>query len=372
MSETVKKAIAEIIDFTKSKTNSSKFTKTFIQEHKGTVPVYGASLIEDEVGYGYVADNLPNVRYFDDCLTWNIDGSTGIFFRKGHFSLSEKVIPLIVFEEIADQIDVLFLKYSIMFSKEFKEFGFSNKAGKGKLGEIEINIHILPNGEYDLETQKELAKQYQDIERQKNILLGKIEELKKSKIVVDYDKSICYKEVPITKLFTPKGGDMKLSKPYCQEHSGEYPVYSGSTTREMFGSIDNFKYDGEYLTWVIDGLAGYVMRLNGKFSITCHRGILVPTDECKNIDLLYVKYILEPIFRKRARGRIGINGKNEYTALKPTHIVNYNDAISIPVDENGEYDLAKQQELAQKYATIETIKQNLQAQVKSLTNIVVN
>lgn len=237
---------------------------------------------------------------------------------------------------------------------------------------IKVQIPITLEGSFDLEKQQKIAQQYLDVEHKKNVLLGKIEELKKAKIVICADKTTRYIEVPITKLFTPKGGDMTLSKIYCKEHIGEYPVYSGSTTRETFGNIDNFRYDGEYLTWIIDGLAGYVMKLKGKFSITCHRGILIPTKECKNIDLLYVKYMLEPIFRKRARGRIGINGQNEYTALKPTHIVNYNDSIRIPVNENGEYNLEKQQELARKYATIETIKEGIYKQVTSLTNIVIN
>lgn len=114
------------------------------------------------------------------------------------------------------------------------------------------------------------------------------------------------------------------------------------------------------------------MKLSGRFSITCHRGILIPTEECKNIDLSYIKYMIEPIFRKRARGRIGINGKNEYTALKPTHIKNYNDSVLIPVDENGQYDLIMQQELARKYAAIETIKEDIYSQIKSLTSVVVN
>lgn len=221
MPETIKKTVAHIIDFSKSKTNGSKFTKTFIQEHQGHIPVYGASLTEEDVGYGYVADNLPGIRYFDNCLTWNIDGSTGIFFREGHFSLSEKVIPLIVYEEIRDKIDPIFLKYSIMFSKEYKEFGFSNKAGKGKLGEIILNIPVLPNGEYDLSMQKELAKKYQDIDNQKKLLLEKAEELKKYKVIIASDIKNHSVKVPITKLFTPKGGDMKLSKPYCKDHSGE-------------------------------------------------------------------------------------------------------------------------------------------------------
>ena len=100
--------------------------------------------------------------------------------------------------------------------------------------------------------------------------------------------------------------------------------------------------------------------LNGKFSITCHRGILIPKDNRDDIDLLYIKYVTEPIFRKRARGRIGINGKNEYTALKPTHIALYNDSIPIPIKRDGSFDINKQKELAGRYATIETIKNEIQ------------
>lgn len=371
MSEVVEKRIDEIIDFDNSKTNGSSFTKSYIQEHKGMVPVYGASLDENEVSYGFVEDLLPGVRYFDDCLTWNIDGSTGIFFRKGHFSLSEKVIPLIPFEDVKDSLDLNFLKYAIMYSKEFAEFSFSNKAGKGKLKEIVVKIPVKANGQFDLETQQDLAKKFQDIENKKRLLQNKIENIRKLRIVIEDENDIVFKSVHLTELFTPKGGDMRLSKSWCKEHLGEFPVYSGSTVDEMYSSIDEYKYDGEYLTWVIDGLAGYIMKIKGKFSITCHRGILLPTDACKNVDLQYVKYVLEPIFRSRIRGRIGINGKNEYTALKPKHIEKYDDTIPIPITTDGKFDLGKQQELARKYATIESIKTDLYDKIMELTSIVV-
>lgn len=87
-------ALEEIIDFTQ-KTNTSKFTKTFVQENKGEIPVYSASKDPNLVGYGYIKEDLEGVQYFEDCLTWNIDGSIGkVHYRKGKFSLSEKVIPL--------------------------------------------------------------------------------------------------------------------------------------------------------------------------------------------------------------------------------------------------------------------------------------
>jgi type I restriction enzyme M protein len=52
----------EVIDFSVN-TNTSRFTKSFVNEHKGDIPVYSASKNPDDVSYGYVADEIPNVRY---------------------------------------------------------------------------------------------------------------------------------------------------------------------------------------------------------------------------------------------------------------------------------------------------------------------
>ena len=66
------------------KTNNSKFTKVFVEKNRGHIPVYGASKNEKTVDYGYIKDNLEGIKYFRDCLTWNIDGSIGkVFLRQG-------------------------------------------------------------------------------------------------------------------------------------------------------------------------------------------------------------------------------------------------------------------------------------------------
>lgn len=363
MSKTITKKLSEI--FTPINGNS-KYTKSYCKEHIGEYTVYTGTTIGFFAKVDFADYRSPNLTFTTD---GEKAGTLEYIDDEGYCIGGHRTI----LKPINGSIDLLYFKYVLqpIFFKNVKR-GNVPSLHFNNIKNLQVNIPILPSGEFDLETQNEIAKRYTDIEQQKNILLSKIEELKKAKIIINSDESIHYKEVPITELFTPKGGDMKLSKPYCKEHFGKYPVYSGSTTREMFGNIDCYKYDGQYLTWVIDGLAGYVMKLNGQFSITCHRGILVPNKGCKDIDLLYVKYMIEPIFRKRARGRIGINGKNEYTALKPTHIVNYNDSILIPVDKNGKYDLEKQKELARKYATIDTIKEEIYKQIVALTNIVVN
>ena len=171
--------LGEIFDLSQ-KTNNSKFTKTFIELNKGHIPVYSASNDENLVTYGYVKDNLPNIKYFENCITWNIDGSIGkIFIRAGRFSLSEKVIPLILFKQYNSQLDNLFLKYSIEDRVKEENFGFTNKAGKDKIAKISIKIPILSNGSFDLEAQKLIAQKYLLIEQIKSSIEEELSKIKK-------------------------------------------------------------------------------------------------------------------------------------------------------------------------------------------------
>lgn len=174
----------------------------------------------------------------------------------------------------------------------------------------------------------------------------------------------------ITDLFTPTNGNSDLTKTYCISHKGSFPVYSGNTQGE-YARIDSYSYDGEYLTWAKDGLAGLMMYHNEKFSLTGHRGILLPTEKCKNIDLKYIKYILEPIFRKNIKGRQGDLGKNEYTTLNSDMIRKLKNKISIPVKKDGTFDLDAQKEIASKYEQIEFIKKNLSEKIERLINVTV-
>ena len=162
--KSVQMSIDNIFDLS-IKTNTSKFTKTFIEKNKGTIPVFSASKFPESVDYGYVKDKLKDVKYFEDCLTWNIDGSIGkAHYRKGRFSLSEKVIPLIVKEELKEQLDISFLKYSIESEFSKHSFGFDNKAGKGKIKDITISIPTNAKGDFALDLQLLIAEKYKKIE----------------------------------------------------------------------------------------------------------------------------------------------------------------------------------------------------------------
>jgi hypothetical protein len=166
-----------------NKTNNSKFTKSFIDKNKGNIPVYSASKFPDTVDYGFVKDNLQGVKYFEDCLTWNIDGSIGkVHYRNGRFSLSEKVIPLIVKDEYKDTLDLLFLKHTIELEFSKHNFGFSNKAGKGKIQDIEIAVPINDQGSFHLDIQKEIADKFEKIEDIKKSILSELDRISKTEI----------------------------------------------------------------------------------------------------------------------------------------------------------------------------------------------
>jgi len=177
----ISKPIGEIFDLSK-RTNSSKFTKSFIERNKGTIPVYSASKDENAVDYGYVKDCIDGIKYFENCLTWNIDGSIGkIFFRRGKFSLSEKVIPLILREKYRN-CDQIYLKYTIENELASKNFGFTNKAGKSKIQNIQIKIPVDSKGSFDLQKQKEIAEKYYKIEEIKKSIKAELEKIENIKV----------------------------------------------------------------------------------------------------------------------------------------------------------------------------------------------
>ena len=165
----------------------------------------------------------------------------------------------------------------------------------------------------------------------------------------------------ISDLFTIERGKGKYTKAYTQKHPGEYDVFSGNTFGE-FAKIDTYDYDTPCLSWAIDGLAGYMMIHETPFSATNHRGVLVPKIE--NLDLNYVKYILEPIFRELKKGREGSNGENEYTSLPPFMIKKV--SIDLPVDETGQLDMNAQKEISKKYLALEQYKQDIVVKLQAL------
>ncbi len=169
-----------------------------------------------------------------------------------------------------------------------------------------------------------------------------------------------YKEVKLEKIFSCKQGNSDYTKKYCNNHFGNYPVYTGSTTN-LFSSIDTFEFDGEFLTYVTRGNAGKMKILSGKFNVGSNRAILFP--KISNIDLNYICYINQKEFYSKVKkGNIPALLWEEVKKIK----------VKIPVDENGNYDIEKQQEIVKKYEIVEEKKKELKEKLEYFKDVQVD
>lgn len=83
-----------------------------------------------------------------------------------------------------------------------------------------------------------------------------------------------------------------INKQEITENFGEYPVYSSQTSNNgIFGYLNTFDFEGEYVTWTTDGIyAGSVFYRNGKFNCTNVCGTLKQISN--EISMKYLAYAL--------------------------------------------------------------------------------
>ncbi|APJ38838.1 restriction endonuclease subunit S [Mycoplasmopsis pullorum] len=163
-------------------------------------------------------------------------------------------------------------------------------------------------------------------------------------------------------IFDINRGKSLYTKSYCKLNEGVYPVYSANNNIPL-DYRNNYDYDGKYLTCSINGIAGVITVLNDKFSINADRVIFIP--KIINLDLEYIKYILEPLLRNITKGRKGLFEKNEFTKLNPEMIKEVE--IPIPI-ENDKISLNIQNNVSQKYKIIDEIKNNLELKILDILN----
>jgi type I restriction enzyme M protein len=165
-------------------------------------------------------------------------------------------------------------------------------------------------------------------------------------------------------LFDIEKGKSIYTKNYGNLNKGENPVYSASNNAPLT-YIKTNDYDGQFLTWATNGFAGYMMLIEGKFSINGDRGLLKP--KMAYINLLYVKNIVEPKLRELAKGRKGENGSDEFTKVYPKMVEEVE--IIMPIDDKGNFDLETQKDIVDKILFVEDIRKTIEEfkiQIKNL------
>lgn len=150
-------------------------TKEFIQKNKGEIPVYGGKQLEEPIGY--ISQNLDNVKYFNNCLAWNRNGTTGyVFFHKHEFTTTDDHRPMFLKKEYENNINLEYARISIE-NILLQRFSWNDKAGKDKVEKIAISIPTHPNGDFDLEAQQYIADKYKKIEEIKALLSSELKRI---------------------------------------------------------------------------------------------------------------------------------------------------------------------------------------------------
>ncbi|MBP3847570.1 restriction endonuclease subunit S [bacterium] len=353
----------KLSDLFTCKSGNSKYTKSYCNSHNGEYEVYTGSTLQKFA-------SLDTYDYDEPNLTFTTDGEYAGTLKvlEGKYNVGGHRKILIKKDENID-LNYFCTILQPLFYAKVKDGDVPSVNWNEQLSKLVVNVPVNKDGTYNIEKQREIALKFQEIENKKNNLLDKVEYLKKTKIDMTNNLSN-FTYVEFNKMFKLERGTI-ISKAFIASNKGRNPVYS--TQKDIFGYINSYMKEGKYLLWNTDGLAGYIKITNGKFSYTNIVGIMIPTNyyDMSLISLDYLKNYLEPVFRKNRKGRFGINGKNEYTKINSTMIKNLNIKIPIPITDNGDYDIEKQREIAQKIATIESIKSDLCNKVIELTNITV-
>jgi type I restriction-modification system DNA methylase subunit len=157
-------------------------TKTFIKNNSGTIPVYGGR--QDEIPIGYITDNLKDVKYFDNCLGWNREGSVGyVFYHQHKFTTNDHHRPLLIKDKFKNVLDPDYIKI-VLQELLFKQgFRWSKTASKEKVQELKIELPVDEKGNISLEIQNRLSERARKIEEIKRKIKEKSNYLTNIKVV---------------------------------------------------------------------------------------------------------------------------------------------------------------------------------------------
>jgi len=355
----------------------ANITKAYIQKNIGDYPVYSGQT-ENNGLFGYIN----TFKYSYPIITWATYGvhAGTLFKRDGQYNIGRNACGLKLREEFNGKI---ILDYIVHIAEPIlKENAKGDKGGyrslpQNLLKNIQIPIPFDEQGNIDVEKQKEVLEKYEPVRE----LKAKIENYKKQieglnvEIISQVDKIILKN---INDLFSMNQGNAYYTKKRVIGNAweGNIPVYSSNTQDDgllMKMDLTKIKPSDLYfqycLTWSIDGYAGKLFvrnsdnKKNNKkeefyFTINNHCGILLPKYD--NIDIEYIKFIIQPLFFEKSKGYGNKKlGNNQIQDIE----------IPIPINSKSEFDLSAQQQIAEKYCKIEQIKKSISEELDKIASI---
>lgn len=345
--------VSDVFDVT---LGDGKYTKAWCQAHPGNYPVYSGTTVGPYM-------SIDSYDHDGHCLTWAKDGLAGyvmehdgerfsITNHRGMLRLRRQYEGLIFLPYAKYVLEPLFRTRRVgrLADGEHNEYTALNKTA---VSNVMMPVPVLDDGHTpDVERQRAYAAKMASVERLRADLRERYDKLVTAAADIrPLVAEMPHKDVPVGELFEVRRGDGAYTRAYIQGHRGSHPLYTAKNDGPA-GFIDTFDHEGPCLTVSLNGLAGRITIIAGKFSCTADRAALLPRRD--DIDQTYFRAVAEPAFLQRRHGRIGEGESNEYTKLGVTEIKRI--SIPIPIDGNGDPDRAAQSRLVDQYSRLEMTK----------------
>ena len=168
--------------------------------------------------------------------------------------------------------------YNVIASDKFINYVMSGVKGvkmpRGDKNQMESFSFSIPA----VAEQRKISQLFQLLDERIATQNKIIEDLKKLKSAISLKMlhSDSWEQFKIKDIASIGRGRVISSIEISQQENPLYPVYSSQTSNEgIMGYLDNFMFEGEYISWTTDGAnAGTVFYRNGKFNCTNVCGLL--------------------------------------------------------------------------------------------------
>lgn len=327
-------------------------TEEFIRDNQGDIPVYGGS--KNGTPIGYIKDDIPNVKYFENCLAWNREGSVGyVFYHKGKFSTNDHHRPLILKQEYSQILDLEYLRLILEELLLSQGFEWSKTAGKEKVSKMVINIPINDKGDFDISIQKSIVKKYNKVKSAQNQLMVYYEKLKKS--TVQLQETYPFKTLYLSdEIFKPEIGKRVLKKDICLNG---IPIYSANPN-QLFGYIAQSNitdFSKPSILWGIDG--------NFEFGYIPANTQFATTDHCGRITVNSDKIISEFVYYQLRESKSLYEFNRVFRANKKNITIV---SVNIPINSEGDFDIEAQLDMLHRYKKIDIVKTNILSMLENI------
>ena len=330
---------------------------------KGNVPVYSSNVHEP---FGFLDSSNDSITDFEhDYVLWGIDGNF-------EFNVKHQGEPFAITDHCG-AIKILdssilpeYLVYQLGIKKYEMGFDRTLRASLANMKTIIVDIPTDENGGFDKEAQLEVIKTDTLVQEMCMSLQSQIDEL--SKAMIELGDEFPHEVVEATKIFNFAKTNSHVTKRLCRENVGSVPVYGCSQSDEsVLGYIregmPKVKYYKDALTWNRNGMIGIFFYRKGVFTTNEDQRVIEIKPEYKQkLVPLYLKYILQNEVRK-----LGYGWSNKLGSTKMVDI-----RLKIPINDEGEFDTNKQQEVADKYVKVYQTREDIIQHLQSLTRVIVS